>query len=385
MALSHVAITHQYSLSAPGGGTRSCLQIMKYLQQMGVSVTAIQVTRESSHADLRPISVITVKPNSAHYLLTGVSVAKAVKSVMAQQPVDAVLSWGYEAAFLPQMLRKENVVFGMIAAAPSYKEWIDRETSFKCAKGLTDGWFRWRPFKLADVVYTSSNFTKEELRELFLLDAKKISVTGRGIDAVFNRVRQVRAKKTSSFIFYGSLAPIKGVLDAVAALGIVAKRGYLDWNLKIAGWGDTSLIIEAAKEQGILANITLLGRLEPDELASELARADLAMLPSRAESFGRSIAEAQAASLPVVSYSVGSIPEVVESGVTGWLAPAGRTDMLADAVIEAINNPDKTFAMGKAGHNRVTDLFTWERTAEAIVEGIEAAKKRLETSVMNAN
>ena len=98
-------------------------------------------------------------------------------------------------------------------------------------------------------------------------------------------------------------------------------------------------------------------------------------MPSQAESFGRAIAEAQAASLAVVSYDIGSIPEVVESGVTGWLVPAQKTDRLADAIIEAIDHPDKTFEMGRAGNERVTRLFTWEKTTQAILAGIEARKQ----------
>ena len=378
MSISHVVITHQYPLNAPGGGTRSCLQIMQHLRQMGIKVTAIQVSPdmpENIAADLLETSVVTVKPNSQHYLLTGLSITKAIKTLLAKEPIDAVLSWGYEAAFLPSLLRKENIVFGMIAAMPSYAEWVNRKTALRVVKQLTDEWFRWRPFKLADVVYVSSQFTKAELIDLFAIAPANIAVTGRGIDTLFHQVKVGPPLDISRLIFYGSLAPIKGVFDTIEALGIVAQRGYLDWHLKIAGWGDVAAVEEAAKQQGILNNVTLVGRLEPNELAGELAQADLAILPSRAESFGRAIAEAQAASLAVVSYDTGSIPEVVAAGKTGWLAPAGRPDQLADAIVEAINNPQQTFEMGKAGHERATRLFTWEKTAQAIVNGIAARQR----------
>lgn len=397
MSVSHIVITHQYPLNAPGGGTRSCLKIMQHLRQLGVEVTAIQVSSEvpepvylaadravdraADRLETSVVSVVTVEPNSQHYLLTGLSVAKAIKTLLAQRPIDAVLSWGYEAAFLPQLLQKENIVFGMIAAMPSYAEWVNRKTKFRVVKQVTDEWFRWRPFKLADVVYVSSEFTKAELIDLFAIAPTNISVTGRGIDTIFHQARAGQPPEVSNFIFYGSLAPIKGVFDTIEALGIVAQRGYVDWQLNIAGWGDTASVVAAAKQQGIWGNVKLLGRLEPNELADELTRANLAILPSRAESFGRSIAEAQAASLAVVSYDTGSIPEVVEAGKTGWLATAGRPDQLADAIIAAIDNPEQTFAMGKAGHERVTRLFTWEKTAQAIVNGIaEHQRSPLQTT-----
>lgn len=377
MSVGHVVITHQYPLNAPGGGTRSCLQIIQHLRQLGIDVTAIQVSPQADlNVELAVNSIVTIKPNRQHHLLTGLAIAKAVKSLITQQPIDAVLGWGYEAAFLPKLLRQEKIVFGMIAAMPSYRERADRKTRLKLVTRWTDEWFRWRPFKLADVVYVSSEFTKAELMDLFAIKEKGISVTGRGIDTIFHRVKQAKASEISNFIFYGSLAPIKGVFDTIEALGLVAKRGYLNWTLKIAGWGETAAVIEAARTQGILDKVVLLGRLEPEKLTDELAWAHLAILPSRAESFGRSIAEAQAASLAVVSYDTGSIPEVVESGITGWLVPTERPDKLAEAIIESINDPSKTLEMGEAGHKRVTSLFTWEQTANVIVKGIEAAKSR---------
>ncbi len=382
MSVNHVVITHQYPLNAPGGGTRSCLKIVQHLQQTGIKVTAIQVSPNGSSnrlvrfaADQLETTVVTVKPNSRHYLLTGLSVTKAIKTLLVQEPIDAVLSWGYEAAFLPSFLKKENIVFGMIAAMPSYAEWVNRKTTLRVIKQLTDEWFRWRPFKLADVVYVSSEFTKTELMNLFAIASTDIVITGRGIDTLFHQTKATAPTHISNFIFYGSLAPIKGVFDTLEALGAVAQRGYVDWQLSIAGWGDIPAVKAAAEQQGILDKINLLGRLEPSELANELSRADLAILPSRAESFGRAIAEAQAASLAVVSYNTGSIPEVVDAGKTGWLAPAGRPDQLADAIVEAISNPQQTFEMGRAGHQRVTRLFTWEKTAQAIVNGIEARQR----------
>ena len=380
MSIQHIIITHQYSLNAPGGGTRSCLKIIQQMRQIGIKVTAIQVSYDpyaQPDTDETIDSVINIEPHSWHYLLTGMKIARAVEEVIENQPVDAVLSWNYEAAFLPQMLRKKNIVFGMIAAMPSYEQWANRPTRLKLLKRLTDEWFRWRLFKQADVVYVSSKFTQKELIRLFAIAPDNIEVTGRGIDRVFHQTKTVASPKVSNFIFYGWLEPIKGVFDAIEALGIVAQRGYTDWSFNIAGWGDTVAVMNAAEQAGIDKQVKLLGRLAPAELASELARSDLAILPSRAESFGRSIAEAQAASLAVVSYRTGSIPEVVEADVTGWLAPARYPKNLADAIIEAIENPARTFEIGQAAHERATRLFTWEKTTRVIIDGIEARKQQV--------
>jgi glycosyltransferase involved in cell wall biosynthesis len=130
------------------------------------------------------------------------------------------------------------------------------------------------------------------------------------------------------------------------------------------------------REHKIDQQVVLLGRLDTQTLIRELEWSHLAILPSHAESFGRAIAEAQASGLPVISYDVGSVPEIVQKGVTGWLAPLGDVDSLAEAIIAAIQDPTIAFQMGLAGRKRVTQLFSWQQTALAILHGIEEAKRR---------
>ncbi|MBD2072641.1 glycosyltransferase family 4 protein [Phormidium sp. FACHB-592] len=379
MSIQRVIITHPYPLDAPGGGTRTCLEIAHNLEKLGIEVILLPLmSTPPLDSDRQTIRVVSVAPNRFQYLLSGIAVAQTIRGIADRHSVDAVISWGYEAAFLPPLLRSKQIVFGMIAAMPSYTEWANRETKFRFIKRWVDEWFRWRTFKEADVVFSFSNFTKKELVSLFHLQPNRIDNTRHGIESIFSGIPRLQhIEEISNFIFYGSLAPIKGVFDVVTTLGEVARRGYRNWKLKIAGWGDEEALWQALHQCGIADQVQFLGCLNPQELVRELEWAHLAILPSQAESFGRSIAEAQAAGLPVVSYDTGSIPEIVEQGITGWLAPPKQTDRLADAVIEAMQDPQRTFQMGLAGRERVTQQFSWEKTAKAILEGIEDAKRRL--------
>ncbi|MBW4665689.1 MAG: glycosyltransferase family 4 protein [Chroococcus sp. CMT-3BRIN-NPC107] len=370
-----IIITHQHSLSSHGGGTLSCLQIAQQLQKMGVDVVLVPISNNPTiELKASSVEVIPVVPNRIHYLFNGIEVAKSLEKLIAKKQVDAVLSWDYEAAFLPKLLKSKQIFFGMIASSPSYETWKNRNTKLPLVKAVTDNWFRWRPLKAADVVFVSSNFTRTELMTLFQIAPEQIKTIHRGIDTVFGKVQRTYREKISQLIFYGSLAPLKGVFDVIKALGSVAAQGQHHWRLKIAGWGDEELVKKAARDRGIEDKVILLGRLDSIALAEELAKADLAILPSHAESFGRAIAEAQAAGLPVISYDVGSIPEIVEKDVTGWLVPLDRIDLLAEATLLAIADPQNTFAMGIAGRERVARLFSWEQTARAILKGIEEAK-----------
>lgn len=386
---SCIVITHQQSLNSSGGGTLSCLKIAHHLKLLGVDVILVPRFRPQCDKPITklkelPCEVVPAPSNRLHYLLNGLSVAKIVRKLLTERKVDAVLSWDYEVAFLPRLLQSEGVVLGMIAAEPSYETWINRRTALRPVKSMTDEWFRWRPLKQADVVFVSSNFTQGELVNLFRLEPSRIVNIHRGIDSRFKQIQRSFSGEVSNLIFYGSLAPLKGIFDVIQALGCVA-ASQQDWVLKVAGWGDEELVKQALRKHGIEDRVILLGRLEPQELVRELEWAHLAILPSHAESFGRAIAEAQASMLPVISYEVGSIPEVVEKDVTGWLVPPKRVDRLAEAIIEAIQEPEKTFRMGIAGRERMTQLFSWEKTAEGILRGIEEAKtRRAQTKLTSA-
>src|SRR6185312_9999355 len=55
------------------------------------------------------------------------------------------------------------------------------------------------------------------------------------------------------------------------------------------------------RESGVEKNIVWLGQLTPDEVSYALAKSDLMVFPSLAESFGLPLAEAMAAVCPIVA------------------------------------------------------------------------------------
>jgi glycosyltransferase involved in cell wall biosynthesis len=95
-------------------------------------------------------------------------------------------------------------------------------------------------------------------------------------------------------------------------------------------------------------------------------------MPSYFESFGLSIAEAQAAGLPVVAYAAGSVPEVVRDGHTGWLAPARDIRALAERIGAALADPAEAARRGAAGRERAAAEFDWRRTGRILYGGLAA-------------
>src|SRR5208283_5022623 len=104
------------------------------------------------------------------------------------------------------------------------------------------------------------------------------------------------------------------------------------------------------------------------EIEDYLQAADLALITSDSESFCLSILEAMFFGFPSVATRVGGIPEVVEDGRSGLLAPAGDAFALAAAVQQLIDDPVQRLRLGEAAKLRARERFA----AEVIVPKYEA-------------
>jgi glycogen(starch) synthase len=203
------------------------------------------------------------------------------------------------------------------------------------------------------------------------VDPARIVITPLGVDASFRSFAREERTAVRRFLYFGRLAVLKGFHDSLEALGLLHRRGISDWTFRMFGTGRKELVRDLAAKHGIADKVEVFDPVDDAGLRRELAAADLALMPSHFESFGLSIAEAQAAGLPVVGYAVGSVPEVVEDGVTGWLAPFRRPDLLADKIACAIADPAGTLRAGRRARERAERLFRWERTAEILAGSLE--------------
>ncbi len=76
-----------------------------------------------------------------------------------------------------------------------------------------------------------------------------------------------------------------------------------------------------------------LGRVRsPQLLAALYAAADVFVAPSRMENLANTVLEAMACGTPCVAFRIGGMPDVIEPGVNGYLAPAFDTRELAEGI-----------------------------------------------------
>lgn len=131
-----------------------------------------------------------------------------------------------------------------------------------------------------------------------------------------------------------------------------------------AGDGECRAALEAdAKQLGIEDRVRFLGVRH--DVARLLHASDAVALPSRAvvETLPLALLEAMACGIPVVASAVGSVPDLVENGRTGWLVAPGSVPELTDRLLAVLDDPGAARAMAEQAYGRVHTRYGIERTA----------------------
>ncbi len=127
--------------------------------------------------------------------------------------------------------------------------------------------------------------------------------------------------------------------------------------LLLAGDGDQRTAIEQTiRERGLEQTVTLAGTRK--DIADLLSASDVFLMSSISEGIPLTVIEAMAARRPVVSTAVGGLPELIEHGVSGMLAPSGDASSLANSLIELYQSPALRSQMAEVAARRAQEKFS---------------------------
>ena len=157
--------------------------------------------------------------------------------------------------------------------------------------------------------------------------------------------------------FIGRLAPIKRP-DRFVEVARLLHETRPDVRFLVAGDGSEASFLRAAADT---LPITVLGWR--DDVHNVLAASDAVMLTSDNEGTPLSLIQAALAGLPVIAADVGSVPDVVVDGETGWLAsPEPR--QLAEATLDFLKRSTEAERRGREAQRRALRLYGVQRLAE---------------------
>jgi glycosyltransferase involved in cell wall biosynthesis len=148
----------------------------------------------------------------------------------------------------------------------------------------------------------------------------------------------------------------------------------LQWTLTICGdevyetaghAGERARLQDLARSLGLDGKVTFAGMVR--HTMPYLQNADIFLHASvRDEPFGRVVAEAMAAGVPVIASRSGGVPEIVRDGVDGLLYPMGDMEALSKAITDLASDPERRESMGRSGRERMSADFPPEKTIDAV-------------------
>ena len=255
----------------------------------------------------------------------------------------------------------EVAMYGHCLGGPPFSFTVHGPEEFESLMGIAE------KVREAAFVAAISSYSRSQLyMRCKAVDWPKIHVVRCGIEPTFHGTTAVNSPSSNRFICVGRLCEAKGQLLLVEAAARLRAKG-VEFELVLAGDGPLRADIEAALERlDIKDAVRITGWISSDSVRDEILAARALVLPSFAEGLPVVIMEAMALRRPVLSTFVAGIPELVRTGETGWLFPAGSLDDLVAAMEDCLSRSGEEIQqMGDAGFKRVIEYHSID---------IEAAK-----------
>jgi glycosyltransferase involved in cell wall biosynthesis len=158
-----------------------------------------------------------------------------------------------------------------------------------------------------------------------------------------------------NIVYFGRMTRGKGVDLLIQAFGqLIQEFPYAKLNL--IGSGERLPILhQLVHELHLSKNVHFTPWLQNEELFSQLITQDLFCLPSFTEGLPSSILEAMSIGLPILSTTVGGIPEIIEHNVSGVLIPPRNLEALTKALLELAHQPQRRLQL------REEAFLRWEK------------------------
>ena len=206
---------------------------------------------------------------------------------------------------------------------------------------------------------------------------EKITVVYNGVDPEkFN----IDRKEASCALRYELNLPVNGKIVAIIGAIIPRKDQLMFVNAAsrlissmpevaflVVGEGHSDyvqLVQNRVEEYGLAMKFRFVGWRS--DIPRILAGVNLLVIAADEEPFGRTVIEAMAAGVPVVSTKCGGPEEIILDGITGLLVSPGNSTEMADAIERILIDSEFSANLVKAGKNRLNNMFTLQAYADNV-------------------
>lgn len=212
----------------------------------------------------------------------------------------------------------------------------------------------------SDGVTAVSRFLKEKTITNYEID-KNIEVIPNFVDTDLFKPsdccgfrKHIAPNNEKVLVHTSNFRQVKRVPDTLKIFAKVIEE--VPAKLVLVGDGpDRSECERLCRQLNLCDNVRFLGK--QDGLVEILNASDIFLIPSQSESFGLAALEAMACGLPVISSSVGGLPELVRHNETGYIAEIGDIDRMAKYAIDLLTNEKKYKLFSNNARERTVSLF----------------------------
>jgi len=224
--------------------------------------------------------------------------------------------------------------------------------------------------KSSDEVIVHGEKLRREMMRKYNIPGERVHAIHIGEHEVapFKKYEKDDIKEDGNLIlFFGRIWEYKGLEYLIKAEPIITEEVSAA-KIVIAGTGENfkkyEKMIGNRRENFIIHNY----RIPYEEGAELFQRSSVVVLPYIDASQSGVVPTAYGFKKPVVVTDVGSIPEIVDNGKTGFVIPPRDSRALAEAIIKLLKDEKLRKEMGENAYKKLKEDFSWDRIAERTIE-----------------
>ena len=227
------------------------------------------------------------------------------------------------------------------------------------------------------IVMTSSNFVTAStnyenilLSESYTIDKKKIKLIKPGVDEnLFSP--DPNLSKENIFLSIGRIQKQKRQLEAIEFLSSFREINN-DFKCYFIGGpsgnsGDDYFVElkEIVKDLDLESHIEFLGNLPQSKIRELLNRSKLLIHTSEYETFGLVAIEAHSVGVPVISINQGSLKEIIDNNINGYIAESFKDPYLNEFILKILNDDKFADYISKSAINSAKK-YDWKNTTKEL-------------------
>ena len=228
------------------------------------------------------------------------------------------------------------------------------------------GWLSFRVIVISDALRQKYSLYISNKKLIMIYDA--VSAPGQSCVSVDSKI--------PILAIIGLIHPAKGQMEAVLAIADLVGRGILV-KLKILGGEGNSEYFRQLKyviiQNKIADYVEFAGYV--DDTAPFYSSADIILVCSRHEAFGRVAVEGMLFEKPIIGVRSGATPELIREGFNGLLYEPGNYRELAEKIMYLVERPEEAKRMGENGFREASEKYTIEKCANEVYKILQEVVK----------